>query len=103
MFAVIKTGGKQYKVAEGAKLKIEKLEKNPGDVFNFEEVLAIIKGEDIKIGKPLLAGAKVEAKVLDNGRTDKVIVFKYHSKTRQRKKKTHRQNYSHVQIVKIAA
>ncbi|MST04292.1 MAG: 50S ribosomal protein L21 [Candidatus Pacebacteria bacterium] len=103
MFAVIKTGGKQYKVAEGEKLKIEKIEKNPGDVFNFEEVLAVIKGADIQIGKPLLSSAKVEAKVLENGRADKVIVFKYHSKTRQRKKKGHRQTFSQIQITKITA
>jgi large subunit ribosomal protein L21 len=98
MFAVIETGGKQYKVAPGQKLKIEKVEAKEGDGVIFDKVLLIADGENVKIGAPYVAGAKVEAKVLKQGRRDKVIVFKYHSKTRYRKKKGHRQPFTEVEI-----
>ena len=98
-FAVIKTGGKQYKVAEGDTLTIEKLNHDDGEVV-FEEVLLVVNGE-VKVGKPVVSGARVTAKVLEDGKGKKKMVFRYKSKTRQHKKKGHRQPYTKVQIVKI--
>ncbi|MEK7121908.1 MAG: 50S ribosomal protein L21 [Patescibacteria group bacterium] len=101
MFAVIKTGGKQYKVAEGDVLRVEKLESKDGNVV-FEEVLLVVNGE-VKVGQPVVSGAKVTAKVLEEGKGEKKMVFRYKSKTRQHKKKGHRQPYTKVQILKIIA
>lgn len=98
-FAVIQTGGKQYKVAEGDKLEIEKLEAEAGSEVVFDQVLLV--GD--KIGTPLVNGATVTAKVLEQGRGDKKIVFKYASKTRYKKKKGHRQPYTKIEIMRIAA
>lgn len=100
-FAVIKTGGKQYKVAEGDVLRVEKLESRDGEVI-FDEVLLVVNGE-VKVGQPIVSGAKVSAKILEEGKGDKKIVFKYKSKTRQHKKKGHRQPYSKIEITKITA
>src|SRR3989338_8755047 len=99
MFAVIKTGGKQYKVAEGDVLRIEKLDSKDGNVV-FDDVLLVVNGE-VKVGKPVVSGAKVSAKVLEDGKGDKKMVFRYKSKTRQHKKKGHRQPYTKIQITKI--
>ncbi|MBI2062981.1 MAG: 50S ribosomal protein L21 [Candidatus Yanofskybacteria bacterium] len=103
MFAIIKTGGKQYKVTEGGKFLIEKINPNVGDEFDFEEVLMIGNGsaDSVKIGTPLVEGAKVHARVLDHGRAKKKIVFKYHNKTRYKKKKGHRQPFTKVEILQI--
>ncbi len=103
MFAVIKTGGKQYKVAEGDKVLIEKLTKEAGEEFDFEEVLLVTNGspETAQIGQPFIPGAKVHAKVLEQGKAKKKIVFRYHSKTRYKKKKGHRQPFTKVEILKI--
>jgi len=101
-FAVIKTGGKQYKVSEGDVLSVEKLE-HKEDKILFDQVLLIAKDEDVKVGKPLVSGAKVEAKVIDEGKGKKKMVFRYKNKTRRRKKKGHRQLYTKVQITKISA
>lgn len=101
MFAVIKTGGKQYKVAEGDVLMIEKIE-HEGDNVVFDDVLLVVNGE-VKIGTPKVAGAKVEAKIIEDGKAKKKMVFRYKSKTRQHKKKGHRQPYTKVQITKISA
>jgi len=101
MFAVIKTGGKQYKVAEGDVLRIEKLDSKDGNVV-FDDVLLVVNGE-VKVGKPVVSGAKVSAKVLEDGKGDKKMVFRYKSKTRQHKKKGHRQPYTKIQITKITA
>jgi len=101
MFAVIKTGGKQYKVAEGDTLRVEKLESKDGKVV-FEDVLLVVNGE-VKVGQPTVSGAKVSAKIVEEGKGDKKIVFKYKSKTRQHKKKGHRQPYSKIEITKITA
>ena len=103
MFAVIETGGKQYKVQSGEKLKIEKLENNAGEAVSFDKVLALVDGENLKLGSPYISGGKVEAKILNQDRYNKVIVFKYHSKTRQRKKKGHRQMFTEVEITKITS
>lgn len=101
MFAIIKTGGKQYKVSPGQKLRIEKLEAEDGTTVHFDQVLLVADGEKIEIGAPILKGAEVDAKVLKQGRDDKKIVFKYHAKTRYRKKKGHRQHFTEVEIIKI--
>ena len=110
MFAVIKTGGKQYKVAEGDVLYIEKLV-HEGDEVVFNEVLLVANpdakgngaGGSAQVGKPFVFGVKVTAKVLEDGKGDKKMVFRYKSKTRQHKKKGHRQPYTKVQITKIEA
>src|SRR3989344_7453842 len=111
LFAVIKTGGKQYKVAEGDKILIEKIEEEIGKEFNFNEVLLIGSGstgspqvgsaDKAKIGQPFIKDAKVKAKVLEHGKAKKKIVFKYSSKTRYKKKKGHRQPFTKVEILKI--
>ena len=98
-FAIIKTGGKQYKVAEGDILTIEKLNHDSSEVV-FEEVLLVVNGE-VKVGKPKVDGARVKAKVLEDGKGKKKMVFRYKSKTRQHKKKGHRQPYTKIQITKI--
>ena len=103
-FAVIKTGGKQYLVTPGKKLKIEKIEKpQKGNVFNFDEVLLVGEGEKFEFGTPFVKSAKVKAEWLSEGKSDKVIVARYHSKTRYRKKKGHRQPYTEVLIKEIVA
>ena len=101
MFAIIETGGKQYRVSEGDKLKIEKLEKVVGDTVAFDKVLLKYDGDKTEVGQPFLSKVSVEAKVLDQARAKKVIVFKYHSKTREKKKKGHRQTFTEVLISKI--
>ena len=101
MFAVIKTGGKQYKVAEGDVLRVEKLETEGGEIV-FKDVLLVVNGE-VKLGKPVVSGAKVSAKVLEEGKGEKKMVFKFKYKTRQHKKKGHRQPYTKIQITKITA
>jgi len=100
-FAVIETGGKQYKVAAGQKLKVEKLDAEAGANFVFDKVLLRTDGDKVEIGMPYVAGAKVEAKVLRQARDRKKIVFKYHSKTRYRKKKGHRQYFTEVKIERV--
>lgn len=97
-FAIIQTGGKQYKVSSGEKLKIETVTAKDGAVV-FDKVLLRSAGGIVTIGAPYVAGATVTAKLLRDGRGEKKIVFKYHPKTRQRKKKGHRQDYSEVQIL----
>ena len=98
--AVIKTGGKQYLVKEGDKLKISKLSAKEGDEIIFDEVL-LVSDKETEIGAPLIEGAKVSAKVLKQGRGKKIIVFHYHSKTRYRKKAGHRQHFTEIEIKNI--
>jgi large subunit ribosomal protein L21 len=101
MFAVIKTGGKQYLVSPGQKIKIEKVNKKEGSEISFPEVLLLQKGKMIEIGSPSIKGAKVTGKVLRHGKAKKVIVFKYKPKTRYKKKAGHRQPYTEIEITKI--
>lgn len=101
MFAIIETGGKQYKVSAGDKIKVEKLSAE-GDSVSFDKVLLKSRGDKVEIGTPYVSGSRVEAKVLKQGRDKKKIVFKYKSKTRERKKKGHRQPYTEVEITKIS-
>ncbi len=100
-FAVIKTGGKQYKVAEGDVLRVEKLEQTQGESIDLDSVLLVVDGEKVLVGKPVVDGAKVSVKVIEEGKGDKKMVFRYKSKTRQHKKKGHRQPYTKIQITKI--
>jgi large subunit ribosomal protein L21 len=100
-FAIIQTGGKQYNVSQGQKIRVEKLEGDQDAVLNFDKVLLTVDGDNIKIGTPYVEGAKVEAKILKQGRDKKKIIFKYHSKTRYRKKKGHRQHFTEVQITNL--
>jgi len=101
MLAIIETGGKQYLIKEGERFKTEKLEGKVGDKIIFDKVLLIADGEKIEIGKPHLIKHKVEAEILKIGRSRKIIVFRYHSKTRYRKKKGHRQWYTELKVIKI--
>lgn len=101
MFAIIETGGKQYHVAVGEKITLEKLPGAAGDSITFDRVLLTADGDAVTIGTPHIAGATVTGKVLTQKRTDKKIVFRYHSKTRYRKKNTHRQDVTDIEILKI--
>lgn len=103
MYAIIVTGGKQYKVAEGDTLFIEKLDVNEGDTVTFDQVLAVAKDDEMVIGSPVVEGAKVTASVLKNGKAKKVIIYKYKSKKGYHKKQGHRQPYTKVQISAIEA
>ncbi len=102
MKAVIVTGGKQYTVAEGDVLFIEKLEAEENATVKFEEVLAVLDGENSKIGAPVVEGAAVEAKVVKNGKGKKLTIIKYKAKKNEKKKMGHRQPYTKVEITKIA-
>ena len=102
MKAIIVTGGKQYVVAEGDVLYIEKLEAEAEATVKFEQVLAVLDGENSKIGAPVVEGAAVEAKVVKNGKAKKITVFKYKAKKNEKKKQGHRQPYTKVEITKIA-
>ena len=101
MCAIIETGGKQYKVNEGDIIFVEKLDKNEGETVVFDCVKAISAGEKLEIGAPTVAGAKVTANVLKNGKAKKIYVMKYKSKKNEKKKIGHRQPYTKVQIVSI--
>lgn len=104
MYAVIKTGGKQYRVREGQTLRIESLNAEAGDAVEFDEVLMIGEGADIKIGSPFVEGAKIAATVESNGRGKKVTIIKFRRrKNRSKTKQGHRQNYTEVKIGKISA
>ena len=102
MKAVIVTGGKQYTVAEGDILFIEKLNAEAEAVVKFEEVLAVLDGENSKIGAPVVEGAAVEAKVVKNGKGKKLTIFRYKAKKNEKKKMGHRQPYTKVEITGIA-
>lgn len=97
MYAIIETGGKQYTVEAGDKLRIEKLDAKEGDVVTFDKVV-FVSGDEPKVGTPYVEGAKVEAKVLAQAKAKKVIVYKYKSKKNERKKNGHRQPYTLVEI-----
>ncbi len=100
-FAVIETGGKQYKVSAGDKLRIDRLKAESGGAFAFEKVLLKVDGDKVEIGTPYISGEKVEAKIVNHGRDEKKLIFRYHSKTRYRKKKGHRQPNTNIEVTKI--
>ena len=101
MYAIIETGGKQYKVNEGDIIFVEKLDVNEGDTVNFDCVKAVSVGDDFKVGAPTVEGATVSGKVIANGKGKKIYVIKYKSKKNEKKKIGHRQPYTKVQILSI--
>jgi large subunit ribosomal protein L21 len=103
MYAIIATGGKQYKVSEQDVIDVELLHKEAGEKVTFEEVLAVGEAGDLKFGAPLVEGVKVEAEVVDNFRGPKLIAFKMKRRKGYRRKKGHRQNLTKVKITSISA
>ena len=102
MYAIIETGGKQYKVQNGDQIRVEKLDAEIGSTVVFDKVLAAGEGSDIKVGTPYLDGLTVEADVVESGKGDKVIIFKYKAKKDYRKKQGHRQPYTLLEITSVA-
>ena len=103
MYAVVKTGGKQYRVSAGEKLRIEQIGAEIGQEILLDQVLLVADGEALKLGAPLVAGATVKAKVLGHGRGDKVHIYKLRRRKHYRKSQGHRQNYTEIEILGIAA
>ena len=101
MYAVIKTGGKQYKVSEGDRLRIERIEGNVGDTVSFRDVLLVGEGEEVRIGSPVLEGVSVEAEILAHGRGKKILVFKKKRRKGYRRLRGHRQDYTEVLVKSI--
>ena len=103
MYAIIKTGGKQYRVETGLKLKIEQIPADVGSELVIDQVLMIADGDNVSMGKPVLNGASVKATVLEQGRHDKVRIFKMRRRKHYQKHQGHRQNYTEIQITGISA
>lgn len=103
MYAIIRTGGKQYRVSEGDVLNVEKLNVEEGQEVVFDEVLTVVNDGDVKVGAPTVADAKVTAKVAKQGKADKIFVFKYRAKSNYRKRQGHRQPFTQVEITSIEA
>ena len=101
MYAVIETGGKQYRVQEGDTIFVEKIEANEGDAINFDKILLVSNDGEVKVGKPYLDGTTVNGTVLEQGKARKIIVFKFKAKKDYRRKQGHRQPYTRVKIEKI--
>ena len=102
MYAVVKTGGKQYRVSAGEKLKVEQIPADVGAEIALDQVLLVADGEAVMLGTPLVAGATVKAKVIGHGRGDKVRIFKMRRRKHYRKSQGHRQNYTEIEILGIA-
>ncbi|MGH8634914.1 MAG: 50S ribosomal protein L21 [Burkholderiales bacterium] len=103
MYAVIQTGGKQYRVSAGEKLKIERIAAEVGQEIELDQVLLVADGDALKMGAPLIAGARVKARVLEHGRGEKVRIFKLNRRKHYRRSQGHRQNYTEIEILGIAA
>ncbi|HWR05665.1 50S ribosomal protein L21 [Sporomusa sp.] len=103
MYAIIETGGKQYRVTEGDVLTIEKIEVAEGQTVDFDRVLTVVKDGEVVIGKPLIADAKVTAEVVSHGKGKKILVFKYKAKSNYRRRQGHRQPFTKIRIDKILA
>ena len=103
MYAVIKTGGKQYKVSAGDKIKVEQMPADIGAEITIDQVLAVGNGEQIAVGTPLVSGASVLAKVVSHGRHDKVRIFKMRRRKHYQKRQGHRQNYTEILVSRIAS
>lgn len=103
MYAVIETGGKQYRVSEGQAIKLEKLPAEPGDKINFDKVLMVAVGDDIHVGAPYIKGGQVSAEVLNHARSKKVRVIKFRRRKHYRRQMGHRQHYTEVKITAIKA
>ena len=103
MYAIIKTGGKQYRVQEGALITIEKLEAAADETVTFDQVLTVVNDGSVKVGTPLVNGAKVTGKVVEHGKGKKILVFKYKAKSNYRRRQGHRQPFTKVRIESINA
>lgn len=103
MYAIIKTGGKQYRVSEGDRLRVESLDVEAGSEISFDQVLLVGSGDSVKVGTPLVAGAVVKGVAELHGRGDKIIIIKFRRRKHYRKKQGHRQNYTLVKITGISA
>ncbi len=103
MYAIVRTGGKQYQVASGDQIRVEKLDGNVGDSLDLGDVLMVVDGEDVKIGQPTLEDAKVSVKIAEQGRAKKIIVFKKKRRKGYRLRKGHRQSYTALKIEAISA
>ncbi|MFO7909158.1 50S ribosomal protein L21 [Vreelandella aquamarina] len=103
MYAVIKSGGKQYRVEEGQTLKLEKLEIPTGETIEFDEVLLVAEGDDVTVGAPLVEGAKVSAEIVDHGRAKKINIIKFRRRKHSMKRQGHRQWFTEVKITGISA
>ncbi|HYT15277.1 MAG TPA: 50S ribosomal protein L21 [Burkholderiales bacterium] len=103
MYAVVKTGGKQYRVSAGDKLRIEKLPGNVGTEVMLDQVLLVGEGEALKVGTPVLKGASVKAKVVSHGLGDKVMIFKLRRRKNSKRRRGHRQGYTEIEITGITA
>lgn len=101
MYAVVATGGKQYKVSEGDILRVEKLAGDVGDTVSLDQVLMVSDGEDVRIGRPLVENAAVNASIVEQGKAKKILVFKYKRRKRYRKKQGHRQAFTAIKIDNI--
>ncbi len=102
MYAVIKTGGKQYRVSSGEKLKVEQLAADVGSKITIDQVLLVADGDKVSVGQPLVKGAKVQATVVNHGRDDKVRIFKLRRRKHFKKQQGHRQNFTEIQVDKIS-
>ncbi|MBT0585397.1 50S ribosomal protein L21 [Alteromonas oceanisediminis] len=103
MYAVFQSGGKQHRVAEGQTVRLEKLEVAPGESIDFEDILMVSNGDDVKIGTPSVAGAKITAEVVTHGRGEKVNIVKFRRRKHSRKQMGHRQWFTEVKITGISA
>ena len=101
MFAVLSTGGKQYKVSQGDLIKVEKLENNTGDAVTFDQVLMVGEGENVEVGSPYVLGCKVTGEVVEQGKGGKIIVFKKNRRKNYRRKNGHRQLFTQLKITTI--
>ncbi len=103
MYAVVRSGGKQYTVREGQKFAVERLEAEPGSQVTLDEVLLVQDDAGTRVGTPRVPGARVEAEVIEQGREAKVLIYKYKSKVRYRRRRGHRQPYTYLQVQRIVA
>ncbi len=103
MYAVIESGGKQYRVAQGQYLKVEKLDVEEGGSLDIEKVLMVADGDDVKIGAPYVTGGKVTVKIKSHGRGDKIRIIKFRRRKHSRKQQGHRQHYTEIEITGISA
>lgn len=103
MYAVFKSGGKQYRASEGDRLRLERIEAAVGDAIEFDQVLLVGEGADVKVGAPLVTGGKVQGTVLSQGRADKITIIKFRRRKHYKRKAGHRQHFTEVQITSISA
>lgn len=102
MYAVFKTGGKQYRASQGDRLRVERIEAEVGDEIEFDQILLVGEGADVKLGSPLIAGGKVAARVIDQGRTKKIEIIKFRRRKHYKRQYGHRQHYTEVEITSIS-